>query len=85
MQSADNSPILVEKLLSRKGKKREALFICTADDPYDESPKMHTLCFKTNKRVVVTSVDKQYTLKKRKDKDYKVQMPSNRGMLIELL
>lgn len=85
LQSADNSPILVEKLLSRKGKKREAVFICTADDPYDESSKTHTICFKTNKRVVVTSVDKQYTLKKRKDKDYKVQMPSNRGMLIELL
>lgn len=85
LQSADGSPIVVGKMVSRNDWKREALFVCTADDPYDSSPKTHTITFNTAKRVRVTTTDSQYKLKKSPDGNYSIKMDSNRGMLVELL
>lgn len=85
LRSADGSPIVVGRMLPRKGGKREALFICTADDPYDSSPKTHTISFSTARRVRVTTTDSQYKLKKSPGGHYSVKMDSNRGMLLELL
>lgn len=85
LQSTDNSPILVGKMASQSGKKREALFVCSADDPYDKSTQTHTISFNTKKRVRITTTDGQYKLKKTPNGLYNIQIVSNRGILIELL
>lgn len=52
LRADDGSPLVVGDMLSRSGDGSRALFVTSADDPFDEVPKAHTLLFKAEGRDV---------------------------------
>lgn len=85
LQASDNTPLLVGTMTSRKGNGRKALFVCSADDPYDKAPKTHTVLFRTDKKVTTTDTNGiRQRLTAKTGNLYEMPIESNHAILIEL-
>lgn len=77
-------PLLVGKMAARKGDRNKALFICVADDPYDENPANHTIRFTTNKRKVKAwGGNGPIKVKRTGNDNYELPVVSNQGVILE--
>lgn len=80
----DGAPLVVGEMVARDGGKGAALFVCAADDPYDEAPAMHEIRFKTaGRKVVVTGTEGNIPVRKDKEGYYSFSLASSAGALIE--
>lgn len=80
--SAD-CPLVVGKMTARSGRGK-ALFICVADDPYNENPREHTLRFKAKgRKVKALGGDGPIAANRTADGCYEIPVVSNQGLLIE--
>ena len=62
----------------------QALFVCSADDPYDEHPTEHTLSFHADGwRISATGGDGPVKVNVGADGTYSIAIRSNQGILIE--
>ena len=77
-------PLVVGKMAARKGRGK-ALFICVADDPYNENPQKHTLRFSANgRRVKALGGDGPIEVSRTADGCYEIPVVSNQALLLEL-
>ena len=84
LRTADNSPLVVGTMLSRSGNGDQALFVCAADDPYDEHPVTHTLFFRADgRRISVQGPQGPMTVRVGGDGSYSIDITSNQALLIE--
>lgn len=82
----DGTPMVVGSMLSRSGDGSEALFICSADDPFDRQHRMHELLFKApGRQVIVTNVEGKMTVQPDAEGFYRVNVPSSSAVLVEAL
>ena len=80
--SAD-CPLVVGKMTAKSGRGK-ALFICVADDPYNENPREHTLRFKAKgRKVKALGGDGPIAANSTADGCYEIPVVSNQGLLIE--
>lgn len=80
----DGSPLVVGSMVNRKGKRHHAVMVCATDDPYDASPQEHTLVFKApGKKVVAWGTEGRINVRKNKDGQYCLPLPSNYAVFIE--
>lgn len=80
----DGAPLVAGEMVERDGGKGAALFVCAADDPYDEAPAMHEIRFKTaGRKVVVTGTEGNIPVRKDKEGYYSFSLASSAGALIE--
>lgn len=85
LQADDGSPLVVGNMVSRSGDGSRAVFVTSADDPYDESPKAHTLLFRADgKNVTATSPFGEVKLSCTPSGWYSCQLASNEALLIEV-
>jgi len=76
-------PLIVGQMDARDGGKGKALFVCVADDPYDQAPASHVLRFKTRgRKVSVWGGNGPVPLKRTKGV-YECTVSSSQGVLIE--
>ncbi len=79
-------PLLVGSMKALDGSEGKALFVCVADDPFDNGPKKHTLRFRAPGREVSVLGPNGYLPMKRDAKGwYECVVSSNQGILIEAL
>jgi len=82
----DDAPILVCNMESRDDKGHKALFICAADDPYDENHQTHYLTFRAEKcesvRVTGTGGD-TVVMSPSEDGFYRIGIESDSAVFIE--
>ena len=72
-------------MVSRSGDGSQAVFVTSADDPYDEAPKAHTLLFRADGREVkATSPFGEVKLSCTPSGWYSCQLASNEALLIEV-
>lgn len=84
LQATDRCPLVVGSMVSRSGNGDRALFVCAADDPYDEHPAVHTITFKAEgRRISVMGTEGPLPLKVGADGTYSIDLASNQGALIE--
>ncbi|MBO4444148.1 MAG: hypothetical protein J5814_05205 [Bacteroidaceae bacterium] len=84
LKTDDNAPLVVGTMLSRSGDGASAVFVCAADDPYDEHPVTHRLSFSVEGRRIKaqgTQGDVEVTVGD--DGTYSLDLPSNQAVLIE--
>ena len=80
----DHSSLVVGTMLPRTGNGNQALFVCSADDPYDEHPTEHTLSFHADGwRISATGGDGPVKVNVGADGTYSIAIRSNQGILIE--
>ena len=85
LQVNGGSPLVVGNMVSRCGDGSRAVFVTSADDPYDEAPKAHTLLFKADgKDVKATSPSGEVKLNCTPSGWYSCQLASNEALLIEV-
>ena len=78
-------PLLVGEMTARGGGRGKALFICVADDPYNEHPQEHTLRFKVKgRKVKAWGGDGPVEVTSTGGGFYEIPLVSNQGLLIEL-
>ena len=86
VSAVGDQPLVVGHMVKRDGSRGEALFICLADDPYDEDTKTQTIVFRTNgKKVKAIGNKGNVKLKWNKKGFYTMKMKSNDGVLIETI
>ena len=84
LKTTDNSPLVIGEMISRNGNGDQALFICAADDPYDEHNATHTITFQAEgRRISAQGTDGPVTVKVAGDGTYSINLASNQGILIE--
>lgn len=81
--SEDTSPLVIGSMVSRSGNGSSALFICSADDPYDKAPKEHVVRFKAGNRVVKAYSGSGEIHVKPENGYYTIPITSNAGIIIE--
>ena len=82
--ATDQTPLVVGSMISRQGNGDYALFVCAADDPYDEHPATHTITFQAEgRRISATGPDGPIQVKSDADGSYSIDIHSNQGILIE--
>ena len=70
-------------MIQRGGRSR-ALFVCVADDPYNENPQAHTLSFKIKgRKVKALGGDGPIEVIRTADGAFEIPVVSNQGLLIE--
>jgi len=79
----DASPLVIGSMISRSGNGSSALFICSADDPYDKAPKEHVVRFKTGHRIVKAYGGSGEINVKSENGYYTLPITSNAGIIIE--
>ena len=85
LQADDGSPLVVGDMLSRSGDGSRALFVTSADDPFDEAHKAHVLLFKADGRdVKATGPYGEVKLGLTPSGWYSCPLASNEAVLIEL-
>ena len=76
-------PLVVGKMAARKGRGK-ALFICVADDPYNENPQEHILRFSVKgRKVKALGGGGPIEVSRTVDGCYEIPVVSNQGLLIE--
>jgi len=85
IRATDGSPLVVGSMLSRTGNGDEAVFICSADDPYDEHPQTHTVSLKADGRKVVVHTGDGLSEPVLENGCYLIPIASNQGILVEAL
>lgn len=86
LKAKGRSPLVVGTMVARNGSADRAIFICTADDPYDNKNKNHTITFKANgRRVMAHGTNGDIKMKKKSNGTYTIKLRSNQGVLIEAL
>ena len=84
LHATDHSPLVVGSMISRRGNGDSAMFVCAADDPYEEHPATHTLSFKADgRRISATGSGGPVEVKVGTDGTYSIDIASNQGILIE--
>ncbi len=84
LATTDHSPLVIGTMISRQGDGNQALFVCSADDPYDEHNTLHTLTFRSDgRRVSVQGTEGPVEVQVASDGTYSVRLASNQGILIE--
>lgn len=84
LTSADHSPLVVGTMNSRAGDGSRALFVCSADDPYDEHPAEHKITFRADgMRISATGPQGPRKVEVASDGTYSIPIRSNEGILIE--
>ena len=77
-------PLVVGIMRSRSGGRGNALFICVADDPYNENHKEYTLGFTSKSRKVKAwGGDGPIALKRCDGGRFEVPVASNQGLILE--
>ena len=77
-------PLVVGKMVRRGGGRGRALFVCVADDPYDENPRQHTLRFRAKgRKVKAYGGDGPIEVTGTGPGSYEIPVTSNQGLLIE--
>ena len=80
----DCSPLVAGEMVSRAGDGAEALFVCSADDPYDKTRRSHKLRFRAEGReITVTGTKGNIPVQEDEDGFYSFNLPSNQAALIE--
>ena len=86
LKAKGRSPLVVGTMVARNGSADRAIFVCTADDPYDNKNKNHTITFKANgRRVMAHGTNGDIKMKKKSNGTYTIKLRSNQGVLIEAL
>ena len=81
----DGSPLVAGSMESRDGSRASAIFVCSADDPYDEAPAVHTLRFKTSrKKISACRCDGPVELTKDSEGYWTLTLASNQAAIIEV-
>lgn len=81
--ATDGTPLVAGSMVRRDGKKGSAVFVCSADDPQDENPQMHTVRFRpVGKKVKVLTNTGEVQPQKDADGFVTVQLQSNAAMII---
>ena len=76
---------MVGDMVSRSGDGCRALFVTSADDPYDKEPKAHTLLFQADGcNVKASGPSGEVKLEKLASGWYTCPLASNEAVLIEL-
>jgi len=83
VQTTDNTPLVVGSMLSRSGNGDEAIFVCSADDPYDKADEMHTISLKADGRRIIVHTGSGELEPTKVGGYYLIPILSNQGMLIE--
>ena len=84
VRTDDASPILVGEMVERTRPDGDrALFIFSADDPYDEAPRARRLLFRTTGRIVVRTPDGIVEPERNLDGTFAVPLKSNSFAMIE--
>jgi len=84
LRADDGAPLVVGTMESRDGKGRKAVFICTADDPYDEHPASRTIRFcACGSTVSVTGADGVVQVLSPVDGVFSLTLPSSSAVLVE--
>ena len=84
LAATDNAPLVVGSMVARNGNGDRALFVCAADDPYDEHPTTHTITFRAEgRRISAMGTEGPVPVKVGADGTYSIDVPSNQGVLIE--
>ena len=77
-------PLLVGKMVRRGSGRGRALFVCVADDPYNESPAHHTLSFRAKgRKVKAFGGNGPIEVTRTDDGLYEIPVVSNQGVLLE--
>ena len=77
-------PLVVGIMRSRSGGRGNALFICVADDPYNENHREYTLGFTSKSRKVKAwGGDGPIALKRCDGGRFEVPVASNQGLILE--
>lgn len=85
LKATDGSELVVGSMIPRSRHGKSAVFVCSADDPYDEIHASHTLSFTSKARkVTVTTGTDVSTYRRGKDGRFSIPILSNQGMLIEI-
>lgn len=86
LHTLDHSPLVVGTMLSRSGNGDNAVFVCAADDPYDEHPANHSLSFNAEgRRIKALGTRGEIPVVRNDDGTYTLDLPSNQAVLIEAL
>ncbi|MBP3773893.1 MAG: hypothetical protein ILA34_00915 [Bacteroidaceae bacterium] len=85
VRATDHTPLVIGSMLARNGEDRQALFICSADDPYDKAPRQHTIQFQVKDRKVKAHGGQgEVPLTHEGNGLYTLQLQSNAGVLVEI-
>ena len=77
-------PLVVGKMARRGGGRGRALFVCVADDPYNENPQARTLSFKAKgRKVKAMGGDGPIEVIRTGEGTFEIPVVSNQGVLIE--
>ncbi|MBO4557960.1 MAG: hypothetical protein J5693_05080 [Bacteroidales bacterium] len=77
-------PLVAGKMAGRNGSRSKALFICVADDPYDEHPESHTIRFAAKGcKVKAWSGNGPIEVKRCGEGLCEMPVVSNQGVLLE--
>ena len=77
-------PLVVGKMARRGGGRGRALFVCVADDPYNENPQSHSLRFRAKgRKVKALGGDGPIEVIRTGDGFCEIPVVSNQGLLIE--
>ena len=86
LHATDDAPLVVGTLMPRNGDGSRAVFVCAADDPYDEHPVAHTLTFRADgRRVTAHGTQGELPIATDAEGNYTLTLPSNQAALIEAL
>jgi len=85
LKADDNGPLVVGTFESRDAKGRKAIFVCAADDPYDEHHTTRELTIRTlnNKKISVTGPDGNTVQLRSVIGEYHIPIESSSALLIE--
>lgn len=79
----EGSPLVIGSMASRLGNGSSALFICSADDPYDKAQKQHIIRFKADNRIIKAYDGSGKIDVKMENGYYIIPIISNTGIIIE--
>ncbi len=80
----DGSPLVIGSMVSRSGNGNSALFICSADDPYDKAPKQHIVRFKADNNKIIKAYSGSGEINAKLENGYyTIPIASNGGIVVE--
>ena len=86
LHTLDHSPLVAGTMVARDASGGQAVFVCAADDPYDQQPASHTLSFHTaGRRVVAHGTKGEVAVTIDDNGTCRLTLPSNQAVLIECL